>query len=114
MRHPAVRAATGSSRSLQDHVVDPDALLQGQHSRVQPAALLPFSVAQIVKRYAAVVGLDAALFAGTASGPGFITSAAESGAALSPISRGTRASTCCAATSGARICSRITPGRPFL
>jgi len=49
-------------------------------SRVQAASLTPHSVAQIVKRYAAAVGLDAAQFAGHSLRAGFITSAAESGA----------------------------------
>ena len=51
-------------------------------SRVQFAPLTTYSVAQIVKRYAEVVGLDAAQFAGHSLRAGFISSAAESGPAV--------------------------------
>ena len=51
-------------------------------SRVQFAPLTTYSVAQIVKRYAEAVGLDAAQFAGHNLRAGFITSAAEGGAAV--------------------------------
>jgi site-specific recombinase XerD len=50
--------------------------------RVQNAALTDRSVAQIVKRYAELAGLDPTQFAGHSLRAGFITSAAESGAAL--------------------------------
>ena len=48
--------------------------------RVQAGPLTPHSVARIVKRYAARVGLDPAAYAGHSLRAGFITSAAESGA----------------------------------
>jgi len=51
-------------------------------SRVQPAALTPQAAAVIVKHYAGLVGLDPRQFAGHSLRAGFITSAAESGAAL--------------------------------
>jgi integrase len=51
-------------------------------SRLQPVALTDRSVAKIVKRYAGLAGLDPALFAGHSLRAGFITSAAESGAAV--------------------------------
>lgn len=49
---------------------------------LQPAALTDGSVAAIVKRYAELSGLDPAQFAGHSLRAGFITSAAESGAAV--------------------------------
>lgn len=50
--------------------------------RVQPCALLAGSVAEIVKTSARRAGLDPTQFAGHSLRAGFITSAAESGAAL--------------------------------
>jgi site-specific recombinase XerD len=50
--------------------------------RVQAESLTAQSVAAIVKRYAELAGLDPAQFAGHSLRAGFITSAAESGAAL--------------------------------
>jgi len=51
-------------------------------SRLQAEPLTPHSVARIVKHYAELVGLDPAHFAGHSLRAGFITSAAESGAAV--------------------------------
>jgi integrase len=50
--------------------------------RVQAEPLTAQSVAAIVKRYAELAGLDPSQFAGHSLRAGFITSAAESGAAL--------------------------------
>jgi len=50
--------------------------------RVQAEPLTAHSVAAIVKRYAELAGLDPAQFAGHSLRAGFITSAADSGAAL--------------------------------
>lgn len=51
-------------------------------SRLQPVLLTDRSVAAIVKRYAELAGLDPAQYAGHSLRAGFITSAAESGAAV--------------------------------
>ena len=53
--------------------------------RVNASPLTDRSVAAIVKRYAELAGLDPAQFAGHSLRAGFITSAAESGAALLSI-----------------------------
>jgi site-specific recombinase XerD len=73
-------------------------------------------VAKIVKHYAELAGLEPAQFARHSLRAGFITSAAESGAAVPRIadqSRHTRASMCYAATCAARTYLRtylkITP-----
>ena len=49
---------------------------------MQPAALTPHGVAQIVKAYAKRAGLDAQGFAGHSLRSGFLISAAESGASV--------------------------------
>jgi site-specific recombinase XerD len=51
-------------------------------NRLQSVPLTDRSVAKIVKRYAELAGLDPAQFAGHSLRAGFITSAAESGAAV--------------------------------
>lgn len=50
--------------------------------RVSDVALADDSAARIVKRYAAAVGLDPALYSGHSLRAGFLTSAAESGASV--------------------------------
>jgi hypothetical protein len=57
--------------------------------------------------------LDPAAYSGHSLRAGFLTSAAEAGASVFKMmgSPGTSPSTCCAATSGGRICSKSTPGR---
>ena len=54
----------------------------GKGSRVGEAALSDKSVANVVKRYAGAVGLEAADFAGHSLRAGFVTSAAEAGASI--------------------------------
>lgn len=54
----------------------------GKSGRVSDARLSPFSVAQIVKHYAARAGLDPATFGGHSLRAGFLTSAAERGRPL--------------------------------
>jgi hypothetical protein len=51
-------------------------------SRVSGVALADDSAARIVKRYAAAVGLDPAIYSGHSLRAGFLTSAAEAGASL--------------------------------
>jgi site-specific recombinase XerD len=51
-------------------------------SRLQQEPPTDRSVAKIVKRYARLAGLDSSQFAGHSLRAGFITSAAESGAAV--------------------------------
>jgi len=74
--------------------------------RVETEPQTAHSVAAIVKRCAALACLDPAQFAGHSLRSGFITPAAECGAALLRI-----AAACCAATSAAPTCSRVTRGR---
>jgi site-specific recombinase XerD len=54
----------------------------GKGSRVGEAALSDKSVANVVKRYAGAVGLEADDFAGHSLRAGFVTSAAEAGASI--------------------------------
>lgn len=57
----------------------------GKSGSIGQGALTPQSVALIVKRYAAVSGLDVKIFAGHSLRAGFVTSAAESGADINRI-----------------------------
>jgi integrase len=69
-------------------------------------------VEAIVKRYAEEVGLDAAQIAGHSLRAGFITSAADSGAALLPIADQSRHKGLDVLHGYAALtCSRTTPGR---
>jgi len=52
-------------------------------NRVQEAALTDLSVAEIVKRYAELAGLDPAQFAGHSLRAGYVTSPVETNAPLS-------------------------------
>jgi site-specific recombinase XerD len=53
---------------------------KGKRGSVKPTRLTDKSVAEIVKRYAAAAGFDAATFSGHSMRAGFITSALENGA----------------------------------
>jgi len=54
----------------------------GKGRKVFPAGLTPFSISEIVKRYAGLAGFTADEFAGHSLRAGFLTSAAENGASI--------------------------------
>ena len=54
----------------------------GKGGKVLPRALSPFSISDIVKRYAGLAGFTADEFAGHSLRAGFLTSAAENGASV--------------------------------
>ena len=83
------RAALAGIDNLLEILAIPSGITEGpisrpvlKGSRLQTVTLTPHSAAQIVKAYAKRAGLDPSSFSGHSLRAGFLTSAAESGAAI--------------------------------